>query len=155
MRDYIGQIKAQHVGDAKPLLEEKERLTSQHRTERRKLNEGQKHRWAAETKIRNDRLNKGVRGLFDRLSGKANTTRKQNEAEAFAAFMRDKAQKQALIEAQMRERKALQKQLKALRDKQRDQRQHVASTIRKSLNAIDHSRAKTTRHHTKFHTFTL
>lgn len=133
MRDYIGQIKTQHVDDAKPPLEEKERLTSQHRTERRKLNEGQKHRWAAETKIRNDRLNKGVRGLFDRLSGKANTTRKQNEAEAFAAFKRDKTQKQALIEAQFKERKALQKQFTKLREKQKDHRRVLAQNIRTSL----------------------
>ena len=119
MRSFIAQTKARHKDEAKPLIAEKVDLIAQHRNERRKLAQGQKARWLDETKARNDRLNKGLRGLFDRFSGKAKSTRQHNEAEALAALKRDQAQKQALIEAQMRERKALQKRMIKLRDKQK------------------------------------
>lgn len=109
-------------------------LGAQHRIERRKLANGQKARWRDETKTRNDRLNTGMRGLFDRFSGKSKLTRQHNEAEALAAFKRDQAQKQALIEAQMRERKALQKRMIQLRDKQKQDRLLLARDIAASLN---------------------
>jgi hypothetical protein len=70
-----------------------------------------------------------VRGLFDRLSGKAKETRRQNETEAFKAFKRDKDQKQALIEAQMRERQALQDRMIKLRDKHKAERANLARDV--------------------------
>ncbi|WP_417261457.1 relaxase/mobilization nuclease domain-containing protein [Celeribacter sp.] len=138
MRGFIARTKARHRDEAKPLIEEKSDLVAQHRDERHKLAQGQKARWLDETKTRNDRLNKGLRGLFDRFSGKAKSTRQHNEAEALAAFKRDQAQKQALIEAQMRERKTLQKRMIKLRDKQKQERvilaRNVAGTLKMKSN---------------------
>ncbi|MBU2241235.1 MAG: relaxase, partial [Alphaproteobacteria bacterium] len=142
MRGFIAQTKARHKDEAKPLIAEKADLIAQHREERRKLAEGQKSRWRDETKARNDRLNTGLRGLFDRFSGKAKSTRQTNEAEALAAFKRDQAQKQALIEAQMRERKALQKRMIQLRDKQKQERSLLARDIAASLNRTSRFQAE-------------
>nr|WP_319250523.1 hypothetical protein [uncultured Celeribacter sp.] len=142
MRGFISQTKARHTDEAKPLIYEKADLVAQHRDERRKLAQGQRARWLDETKARNDRLNKGLRGLFDRFSGKAKSTRQHNEAETLAAFKRDQAQKHSLIEAQMRERKALQKRMIQLRDKQKQERSLLARDIAASLNRTSRFQAE-------------
>lgn len=112
---HIEEAKAQHRQAAAPLETRRKAMTQAHRDERRNLDAGQKRRWEAETLTRSGRLNKGLRGLWDRLTGRHAATEKQNLAEAKAALERDRNQRQALIEAQMAERRQLQNEIKAVR----------------------------------------
>jgi hypothetical protein len=129
VKGFISQVKSQHRDEALPLLAEKTKLVSEHRTDREKLRDEQNERWTKETQIRSQRLNKGIRGLFDRISGKARETRQHNEAEAMASLRRDRNEKQTLLRNQMHERQALQSKLMKLRDKQKQERAILARDV--------------------------
>lgn len=115
---HIEEAKVQHRQAMEPLDARRQAMTQSHRTERRKLDDGQKRRWDAETLARSQRLNKGLRGLWDRMTGRHAATKKQNVAEAAAALQRDRQQRQAMIEAQMTERRRLQVEIAAKRVEQ-------------------------------------
>lgn len=106
------QIAAQAL---KPLEDERRALQLKHRTERDRLDVGQKARWTAETKERADRFRKGAAGLWDRLTGAYSKTKRQNEMEAFFCLQRDRAQRDELVLAQVRERHALQVRIRDVR----------------------------------------
>lgn len=133
MRGYIAQIKSRHDIDLAPLRERRKAMTTAHRAERQKLKQGQDKRWAAETKARSDRLNSGLRGLFDRLSGKAKAIRHENEIEARACAKRDQEQRDFMVMEQMKERRALQHAITKLRQKHKDQRIGLALRISQTL----------------------
>jgi len=112
LKDFIADIKSKHARDVEPLHHEKSEMVALHRAERLRLKDGQKERWIKETKIRSDRLNKGVRGLIDWVSGKTKSTKKCNETEAYQCFSRD------LVKDQMTDRLSLQKRFDVLRKNQ-------------------------------------
>lgn len=133
MRGYISQIKDRHSQDMQPLRDEHKTMKHTHRAERQKLKDGQDDRWTDETKTRSDHLNKGVRGLFDRLSGKAKTTRSQNELDALKCAIRDQKQRDFMVKEQMKERRALQHKKLKLRRKYQDERRMLAQSIKQSI----------------------
>lgn len=73
-------------------------MTQRHREERRRLDKGQAARWEAETTARAARLPRGIKGIFSRLSGEYKRIRHRNEAETYQAMIRDRAQRQDLID---------------------------------------------------------
>ncbi len=100
------------------VLDHKRRaLVECHRAERLKLDDGQRQRWLEETRTRSARLNTGLRGLWNRITGRHALIERQNEAEAYAALQRDRAQRQELIDAQRTERQQLQTHIRAARDR--------------------------------------
>ncbi len=113
-------------------------MNNAHRDERQKLNIGQDKRWTEETKVRSDRLNKGLRGLFDRLTGKGKSIRQQNELDARKAAQRDQKQREFMIVEQIKERRALQREFQKLRRKHIKERSLVAQKIRQALK-VKHS----------------
>lgn len=115
MTRHIGEANTQHRRAMAPLEQRRTTMVQAHRDERRKQEDGQKARWRAETLARSQRLNKGLRGLWDRLSGHYARTQRQNIAEAHAALKRDRDQRQALIADQITERRRLQAEIKAMR----------------------------------------
>lgn len=135
-KGFITEVKTKHAHDLAPLIDERTELVAQHRSERKKMRDGQDKRWHAETKTRSDRLNKGVRGLFDWVSGKAKQTHKHNETEAYQSLLRDRKQRDDLGKAQMGDRQELQKRFDKLHRKHREDRKilarDVASFLRKS-----------------------
>jgi hypothetical protein len=82
-------------------------MTQAHQAERQKLDEAQKRRWDAEALERSQRLNKGLRGLWDRLTGRHAEAQRRNLAGAADALWRDREQRQALVEAQLADRRNL------------------------------------------------
>lgn len=92
-------------------------MTQQHRQEREKLQARQQERWTQETRARAARFGSGFRGLWDRLTGRHAEICKENEREAYASLTRDRAQKDALIFAQMKDRQALQEQIRGVRER--------------------------------------
>lgn len=141
MRGYISHIKDRQNRDLEPLREQHRAMIQAHREERQKLKDGQEKRWAAETKARSDRLNTGLRGLFDVISGKAKDIRKQIEFEAHACAKRDQDQRDFLIIEQMKERRSLQREIIKLREKHKDQRNALASCVSQARRFTQSDRA--------------
>jgi MobA/VirD2-like, nuclease domain len=97
------------------LMIRRETIAEANRYERAKLEQAQQTRWTTETKARSDRIQKGVRGLWQKVTGKHAQIQKQNEMETFFAHERDKKQSHDLRTAQMTERRGLQTEIQAVR----------------------------------------
>ncbi len=103
-------------------------LNEKHQGERKSLLEQQQVRSSAELKVRQDRFNKGLRGLFDRITGAYSRTKKQNELELYNSVQRDQIERDRLIYRQLgakadhlkRQRNILQKAHRTGRDLQND-----------------------------------
>ncbi len=147
VRDYILQVKDRHAREMRPFFEERASLVTTQRKERSTLKAKQDARWIAETKERSDRLNSGLRGLFDRLTGAHGKIIKQNEREAWAGLNRDQEQRDTLILAQMTERKELQERALKTRHKHRLERKQMAHVVRHYMNNPEHDNSpRRTRH---------
>ncbi len=138
MRCYISQIKDRQNSDFDPLRDKLRDLNKAHRDERQKLKNGQTKRWDEETKMRSDRLNRGLRGLFDRLTGQAKSIRQQNEMDARKAVKRDQDQRDFMVVEQIKERRALQREFQKLRRKHIKERNLMAQKVRQALK-VKHS----------------
>ena len=95
-------------------------MADRHRQARRIQKEQQAKRSEQETKARQTRYNKGLHGLWDRLTGTHSRIKKQNELETLQAFERDRAENDALIFKQLIERRTLQQQLQVIVAERRD-----------------------------------
>ncbi|MGE3829511.1 MAG: relaxase [Parvibaculaceae bacterium] len=96
-------------GSALRDLDRKRRqLVQRQRQERQSLNELQAARWIVESRTRAERFRTGLKGLWDRLTGRHSAMREKNEAEVAAAEVRDRREHQLLVERQLRERRELQ-----------------------------------------------
>lgn len=133
MRGYIGQFKDRQNSDFDPLRDKLGDMNAAHRDERDKLKTGQEKRWVEETNVRSDRLNKGLRGLFDRLTGKGKSIRQQNELDARKAANRDQKQRDFMVVEQIKERRALQREFQKLRRKHMKERSLIAQKVRQAL----------------------
>lgn len=116
VRRYIQEAEIARKREYARLAFQRADLTQRHREERQKLAAAQEARRIAENNERAARLSKGVRGIWDRLTGKHAKIRQQNEAQARDAQRRDQAQEQAMIERQMQERQALQQDISRVRE---------------------------------------
>ena len=133
MRGYVGQIKDRQNSDLDPLRDKLRDMNVAHRDERDKLKTGQETRWTEEIKVRSDRLNKGLRGLFDRLTGKGKSIRQQNEMDARKAAQRDQKQRDFMVVEQIKERRTLQREFQKLRRKHMKERSLLAQKVRQAL----------------------
>ena len=133
MRGYIDQIKDRQQSDLDPLRDKQRDMIMAHREERQKLKRGQEQRWVEETKTRSDRLNKGLRGLFDRLTGTHRAVLDHNAKEALMCSRRDQKQRDFMVVAQMQERLSLRRKFQKLRLKHTEERNLMANKIRSSL----------------------
>lgn len=139
---YKEELRTAHDEKLKPLLTDKARMTSEHRSVRASLKEYQHKRWQAEELKRSAKIRKGFKGIWDKLNGRYWKTRKANEQEAWQAHMRDRKQQEELIQQQLTERQNLQTQIGLMRDAQEKERQalvrdlsQVAKHEEKSKNA--------------------
>ena len=118
---HATEAKAQHEAQKQKLDAQRRKMVAQHQDERKRLEEGQKQRFEQEARERSERINKGLKGLWQRVSGQRAKVQKRNEAEALAALRRDREQKDALISQQMQDRRKLQDELRALKDQRQSQ----------------------------------
>jgi hypothetical protein len=116
----------QHVQEAREAFRDREtqlktykaEMTRYHRDARGKLKEHQSTEWDAETRARSARLPRGLRGILARLTGKYRQVRNENEAEAAATRERHAAERQKLIQSQLKQRAVLAEREKELRQQQ-------------------------------------
>ncbi len=133
LRAHIAQDRKAKNDALRPLAEERGRMVAQHRAERAKLEAGLEKRRLAETRARAARINAGLRGVWDLLTGKTRAIRKQNEQEAFEGFQRDRAQRETLVRAQLEERAGLQRRIDGALAAQRTERAQLAATVAEIL----------------------
>lgn len=115
LKALIAEEKAKHQLRMKPLEEARQQMAQLHRDERQKLEVGQQNRLRREHAERQARLRKGVLGLWDRVTGMRAKTNARNDAEALAGLRRDRDQRQALVDMQLKDRQALQTRIKEIR----------------------------------------
>lgn len=108
------------------LLEKRRILVGWQRHERQLQGEMHIARWMHEARDRAERFRTGLRGLWDRVTGRYAAMQKRNMVEAEQAQMRDQAQRQALIDRQLEERRELQRLIKA----QQDRLEHDLAALR-------------------------
>jgi hypothetical protein len=147
MRNFIDQAKDRHVTEMRPIREEITSMVQAHQQERNALKEGQAKRWADETYVRSHRLNGGLRGLMDKVTGKSKAMRQLNEREALKAAKRDQQQRDFMIREQMKERQEIQARFNKQKAKQKDERKNlardIASFLRPRMETETHMQQKT------------
>lgn len=82
-------------------------LANDHKLEREELLLSQEKRWYDEVRERRERYSKGLRALFDFVTGRRRKIKQQNEAEMLAAQMRDQKERDAVVFKQADQRQAL------------------------------------------------
>ncbi len=92
----------------------RDQMVRKHEEARKGLRARQEARWKAETLLRQNRFNKGLRGFLDRLTGQHRRIREQNEQEMLKALHRDQQERDALIFRQLEERRSLQARIDRL-----------------------------------------
>ncbi|AEI93858.1 relaxase/mobilization nuclease domain-containing protein [Roseobacter litoralis] len=88
------------------------RVAEVHIAERVKFDLAVNKRQAQETKERGARLKKGLSGIWQFIKGDRSRLQEQNAKEAVECWNRDRAQRDDLIHAQLRERRVLQRELR-------------------------------------------
>ncbi len=115
--DLKTNMEREHKARLKPLFKQKRQLARDHAIERDNLRERQAHRWIYETGQRQSHLRKGIKGMWDWLSGKAEKIKRQNQYEAWDAQKRDRYQMMWLTYSQIKERQRLQQDIVETRDR--------------------------------------
>lgn len=114
MRRHIRETDEEVKNRRAPLEAKKRELIGRQRAERRYVEDRQATRTIAESRDRANRLRRGIRGLWDRITGQHRKTLLQNQHEFEECVKRDHQEKQALTDRQLIERKELQQEATAL-----------------------------------------
>ena len=112
---YVREVDAKYKRLDPSVEFKRERMVSRQRDERKDLSERHDKRWDKETTERAARLPKGMGGIWSRISGKYGKIKRQNEYEAWQSYVRDQAEKDAMIEKHLDERGELQKAITRMR----------------------------------------
>ena len=115
LKEYSADIIQKQSVESAAINERKNALTLQHRYARKQQAHELEKRRIAETKVRADRLPRGIKALWFRLTGQYKAIKKQNEAESLKAKSRDRSELQTLIEHQLTERRRLQHDVRSMR----------------------------------------
>ncbi len=89
--------------------------------------------------MRASRVRKGFKGLWDKLTFKYWSIRKANEKEAWQCHVRDREERQELIEIQLDQRQALQAQFDSMRKRHEEETQKLMAEMVK-MAMPDHER---------------
>ena len=96
------------------LAEKRQALTRQHKAERQQLHEAQQLFWQCKQQEWRNNLNKGFRGLFDRITGKRRKIEERNEQDAWQVKIHQQQQRDTLIFNQLEIRRFLQSRITRL-----------------------------------------
>jgi Relaxase/Mobilisation nuclease domain len=116
LRGHVAKLEAAQEKQAAAFAARRAHVIEQQRKERADLEAFHAARWARETLERASRLNHGVRGLWDRLTGKHGRQARENEREAWEAMKRDRREKDSLIERQLDERQSYSQRARMMKE---------------------------------------
>ena len=132
LKAYIQETHTQLKQQVQPFIQ-KRSLQHQHQNERSRLQQKQDERWHQESIQRSQRLPRGFKGIWFRITGKYYKIRQENERETETCGIRDREERQSLIEHQLIHRQNLQQQIQPILEdhKQRvqDLRQEIVKYI--------------------------
>lgn len=95
-------------------------MVQRQRAHRRDMDAAQARRRDEEQRQRAARIPKGLKGVWSWATGQTRKIRLQNEAEALRAAERDRAEREAIVQKQLAERRVLQQRVKLVRGKQHE-----------------------------------
>lgn len=131
MRTNINAHRKAMSEQARRRKEEHERarsaLVAEQKAQRAKMTAAQDARQQREAVERQSRFRKGLGGVWDHLRGEHARIQKQNQAEAYAAFKRDRKQRDEMIFRQIEERRRIDQDRQRERQAQFKQRQEARS----------------------------
>lgn len=122
VENRLANLKHRHAREMRPLRERAATMKAKHQAERLALRTSHAERQQREELGRANRLRKGVMGLWDRLSGKRGKVSEVNATEARAGRVRDRDERQALIDRQKQNREELQAGIVQLRERHQHDR---------------------------------
>lgn len=115
LKRFSEEEMSKHNKVSSALETKRKSLVAVHRQARAQLKQSQSSRLTKETKARSAQLPTGLKALWFRVTGKYRKIKKQNEAEAIDCKLRDRTERQVLIDAQLSERKQLQHDIRFMR----------------------------------------
>lgn len=133
LKTIADNLKAEQANEMEFLNKQKHKMAQLHTHERNHLEQFHQYRWTEENQQRQDRYNKGLRGLLDRITGKHSEIKTQNELEAWNNLQRDKQELDSLIFEQLEQRQKLQHQIIELKKQQLQDRERLADDVGKAL----------------------
>lgn len=125
------QAKAEKTGLASQF--QREQMVQRHRQVRQQLKNDQQERWLGEERKRAERSPRGLKGLWGWVTGRNRKIRQETEAEIARAQTRDRAEKQSIVARQLAERRNLQRQIKAARQRQTERLQDLNHDVARYL----------------------
>ena len=117
LQTHIKAVEAKLKKDFQPIKRAVQTVKTRHQSERQILKKKQAERWQTEERQRINRLPRGMMGLWHRITGKYQRIREINEQETLTCTIRDRDEKQALIDKQLAQRQRLQTQIQKTREK--------------------------------------
>lgn len=131
---HVKESKSRRDEAMDALRERQNAMIAQQQADRKALDEQQRTRWMTETKARSERLNSGLKGLWQWVTGQRAKIQKQNQMEALQAQERDRRETDRIVAKQLAERRETEarrqlarethnKTLKDLRDDQKRARE--------------------------------
>jgi hypothetical protein len=133
LKTYIHEAQARLKQQVQPFIQKKRSLQHQHQNERSQLQQKHEKRWQQESLERSQRLPKGFKGIWFRITGKYSKIREHNERETQMCRIRDRDETQSLVERQLVHRQKLQDQIQPIladhKHRVQDLRQEVARYI--------------------------
>lgn len=120
LKTYVEEIKQQSQQKFQPLRRAATAMRNNHRLERERLKKEQEERWKQEEQKRMERVPRGFKGIWHRITGTHQKVRARNERETERCITRDRDEKQALITRQLQERQTLQVKINVLKHEHRE-----------------------------------
>lgn len=116
LKRHIDTVHDQRKQNYAPLKRTIQTMKTQHRNQRDALEQKQQARWQQEEQQRIVRLPRGLSGIWQRITGKYRAIKHQNQQEVQANGIRDRDERQALINRQLQERQRLQERITGVRN---------------------------------------
>lgn len=138
----IENLKQKQKRDATKLNEQKRSLVNTQRAERIELRDQQRVKRHLVQKQAKDRYRRGMKGLFDKVSGRHRRVTLINQKEGELLKIRQRAIKEELISRHLKDRKQLQKPILKLRETQRNERAQLAKRVRWLRTSKDYGQEK-------------
>jgi hypothetical protein len=114
IKTYVHDVEGQLKRQVQPYVQKTRSMRDQHRAERSRLQSKQEARWQEESVARSQRLPKGFKGIWFRITGKYKAVRQRNEQETERCHIRDRDERQALTQRQLAQRQKLQAEVRPI-----------------------------------------
>lgn len=121
LETYIRDTQARMQKEKEPLVRRKQALRNHHHKQRQALKQSQSERWEKETLERSQRLPKGLKSVWYRLTGKYQKLKADNNSQVETCRKRDREEQHTLITRQLKERQKLQKHIEEFKESYKTQ----------------------------------